>query len=238
MQNSQYKNQNNLPTQNLEDIFKLTCEKNPYTEMSDEEFESYMAWCKDVDNWKFKYIKSIDLQVREFILDYMTENRDWCREKRIEYLHDRIDSLQNEINEVELKQNEDSCRREIANYYFRESDNAYIRQLKHEINKYKKEIEFFCSDEVDRNRITELDIDRARNTDIKLFIEGDGRRTGNLIFYHSPWRTERTPSFCVYENENTYCDFGTMETGDVIHFVRKLYNMEFIEAIKFLLNKK
>ena len=49
-----------------------------------------------------------------------------------------------------------------------------------------------------------------------------------------PFHSEKTPSFVVYpETQSFYC-FGCGAGGDVITFVRKINNLEYVEALKML----
>ena len=61
---------------------------------------------------------------------------------------------------------------------------------------------------------------------------GQGRIKGNRIWYKSPFRNERTASFMV--SEKAYHDFGDGWHGDVIDFVERYYNTDFINAMKIL----
>ena len=49
-----------------------------------------------------------------------------------------------------------------------------------------------------------------------------------------PFHHEKTPSFCINEYEQFYHCFGCGESGDVITFLRKFENMDYIDAIKLL----
>lgn len=49
-----------------------------------------------------------------------------------------------------------------------------------------------------------------------------------------PFHHEKTPSFCINEYEQFYHCFGCGESGDVISFLRKYENLEYIDAIKLL----
>ena len=61
---------------------------------------------------------------------------------------------------------------------------------------------------------------------------GTGKQRGNKIWYKSPFRNERTASFIVTDNE--FHDFGDSWHGDVIDFVGRYYNTDFINAMKIL----
>ncbi len=45
---------------------------------------------------------------------------------------------------------------------------------------------------------------------------------------------EKTPSMCIYENEQTYHCYGCKEHGDVIKFVQKIESCDFMQAVEIL----
>jgi hypothetical protein len=49
-----------------------------------------------------------------------------------------------------------------------------------------------------------------------------------------PFHEEKTPSFTIYTNTNSYFCYGCNAGGDVIAFLMKLHGIEFKEAIKYL----
>ena len=61
---------------------------------------------------------------------------------------------------------------------------------------------------------------------------GQGRTKGNRVWYKSPFRNERTASFMV--DNKSFHDFGDSWDGDVIDFVERYYNTDFINAMKIL----
>ena len=63
-----------------------------------------------------------------------------------------------------------------------------------------------------------------------VHLKKHGRIANGLCPFHS----EKSPSFTVYpENQSFYC-FGCGAGGDVITFVRRIENLEYVEAVKFL----
>lgn len=60
------------------------------------------------------------------------------------------------------------------------------------------------------------------------------KRKGRLYGGLCPFHSEKTPSFVVYpETQSFYC-FGCGAGGDVITFVRKINNLDYVEAVKML----
>lgn len=76
---------------------------------------------------------------------------------------------------------------------------------------------------------------RAR-TDIESVISPyvNLKRAGRNVKGLCPFHNEKTPSFTVYtDNQSFYC-FGCGAGGDVITFVRRIENLDYIEAVKTL----
>lgn len=59
-------------------------------------------------------------------------------------------------------------------------------------------------------------------------------RKGRNFWGCCPFHNEKTPSFCVNETEQFYHCFGCKESGDIITFVEKRENCDFLDAIEIL----
>ena len=60
------------------------------------------------------------------------------------------------------------------------------------------------------------------------------KRRGKNLLGLCPFHSEKTPSFTVYpENQSFYC-FGCGAGGDIITFIRRVENLDYIEAIRLL----
>lgn len=60
------------------------------------------------------------------------------------------------------------------------------------------------------------------------------RHVGNRIVARCPFHTEKTPSFAIFIDTNTYHCFGCQANGDVIDFLMKLDGIPFADAVKRL----
>jgi DNA primase len=60
------------------------------------------------------------------------------------------------------------------------------------------------------------------------------KKSGKNWMCRSPFRNERTPSFCVSPDKQFWYDFGNAEGGDVISFIEKMENLSFQESVQFL----
>lgn len=60
------------------------------------------------------------------------------------------------------------------------------------------------------------------------------RRRGRLHTGLCPFHSEKSPSFAVYEHNQSFYCFGCGAGGDVITFIRRIENLEYVDAVKFL----
>ena len=60
------------------------------------------------------------------------------------------------------------------------------------------------------------------------------RRRGRTLSGLCPFHNEKTPSFVVYPDTQSFYCFGCGAAGDVINFVRKYNNLGYVEAVKQL----
>lgn len=60
------------------------------------------------------------------------------------------------------------------------------------------------------------------------------RRRGRFYVGLCPFHSEKSPSFTVYEHNQSFYCYGCGVGGDVIHFVRRMENLEYVDAIRFL----
>lgn len=75
--------------------------------------------------------------------------------------------------------------------------------------------------------------------DIEEFISGyvHLKRAGRLSKGLCPFHSEKTPSFTVYpDNQSFYC-FGCGKGGDIITFTRDIENLDYLDAVRFLADR-
>lgn len=60
------------------------------------------------------------------------------------------------------------------------------------------------------------------------------KRAGREFQGLSPFNREKTPSFCVNDDKNFWCDFSSGRTGDIFDWVKERRGLNFVEAVKEL----
>ncbi len=76
---------------------------------------------------------------------------------------------------------------------------------------------------------------KARN-DITEVVEGylKLKRSGRTAKGLCPFHSEKTPSFTVFGDTASFYCFGCQAAGDVITFIRRIENLDYVEAVRFL----
>lgn len=89
-------------------------------------------------------------------------------------------------------------------------------------------------------RLNEEFLDTLRQRiDIEEFIGGyvTLNRRGRLSKGLCPFHSEKTPSFTVYQDTQSFYCFGCGKGGDIITFTRDIENLDYIDAVKLLAEK-
>lgn len=63
------------------------------------------------------------------------------------------------------------------------------------------------------------------------------KRAGRISKGLCPFHGEKTPSFTVYPDTQSYYCFGCGSGGDVITFIKNIENLDYIDAVRFLADK-
>ena len=83
-------------------------------------------------------------------------------------------------------------------------------------------------------QVKEDNIASAKRYPIEEMYEGKLRKVGQVLMGCCPFHEERTPSFAVYPEKNTWYCFGCASGGDAVSFYMKKTGCSFIQAIGVL----
>lgn len=84
----------------------------------------------------------------------------------------------------------------------------------------------------DENFIAELVSRNDIETVVSQYVQL--KRAGRHLKGLCPFHNEKTPSFTVFPDTNSYFCFGCQNGGDVVSFIKNIENISYIEAIKLL----
>ena len=94
-----------------------------------------------------------------------------------------------------------------------------------------KEVLFLISKETIEQVLMRNDIETLIGSYISL------KRAGSNLKGLCPFHSEKTPSFTVYPQDNSFYCFGCGVGGDAISFIRKRENLDYPDAVEFLANR-
>ena len=84
------------------------------------------------------------------------------------------------------------------------------------------------------NREHNVRLEKAKKFPIENLYIGKLKKTGKVWMGLCPFHEERTPSFAIYPETNTYNCFAGCGGGDVIDFYMKLNDVNFSDALEVL----
>lgn len=91
---------------------------------------------------------------------------------------------------------------------------------------------------VSYDRITDQDIERARESPIEEHYDGQLKQSAGKLWGICSFHQESTASFCIDTKKNHWHCFGACSTGgDSIDYIMKRDGVDFIRAVKILSNK-
>jgi len=84
--------------------------------------------------------------------------------------------------------------------------------------------------------ITDEKIEQATNVPIENIVNQQIRlrKSGKNLVGLCPFQGEKTPSFYIYTETNSFWCFGCSQGGDVINFIRLFHGYSFKEAVEYL----
>lgn len=88
--------------------------------------------------------------------------------------------------------------------------------------------------------LNDMFLEELRNrNDIESVISSyvNLKRQGRILKGLCPFHNEKTPSFTVYPDTRSFYCFGCGAGGEVITFIRRIENYDFVEAVKFLADR-
>ena len=153
------------------------------------------------------------------------------REARIKYYRQKIDELMRAIHKAKNTKQPHLHLEEVMRMLLVAIDN-----LERDIRRVRRAHTPAPTKE-DPNHIGDDDIARAKEVPLEELYGGKLRRMGNKFTGICPFHNEKTGSFTIYTDQNKWYCYGCAAGVDAIDFVMKRDNVDFLTAVRTLLNK-
>jgi len=130
----------------------------------------------------------------------------------------------------ELKFYDEWISKEPFNENFKKVDSRYVRVQ--ELKKFMK---------LTKPRVfsQQLDVQRAKSVPIRdLYDFNVSRETSKMIYAKCPFHDQKTGSFTIYKDSNSWFCYSCNVGGDSISFLQKLKGISFVQAVKELEGNK
>jgi len=155
--------------------------------------------------------------------------------ERLKWLDEwRMNECQDTINKIHFKE---------QTFYKDWFDQSH-QESRQEVERQIKKLQFSLShlDEIDgktktqkTNGVSEQDVARAKEIPITHFYTDKLSKHNKLATGRCPFHNEKTGSFTIYLDQNTFWCYGCGAGGTVIDFVMRQNNCDFLQAVKTLL---
>lgn len=181
---------------------------------------------QDAQDWGFGLKETSEVKINEFLDRYdFIQHR---YKSNVALIHKEYDHLEDFTSEFFLS---------FESYDATES--IYLKKwLKYWKRIYEAITETKLIEVEEKDAFDDDDIERAREVKIEDLYEGDLKTLYDKSVGICPFHKENTGSFTIYHETNSYNCFGACKKGgDSIDFYMNKYKVNFIEAVKGLLNE-
>ena len=205
----------------------------------DQEITEFLDLQNNIKTWFSEYEKESKIKDNDFTLEIIKENPEWVKERRMEFLQTK----EKDLNEKYINFYDTAFKAtdfKDNNHWFMELVNDYIKQPLKEIVKEIKRIKFEidCLNQpaliVGSGGVTPEEVNMAREVSCEHFIEIK-RSVGDKRLALCPFHPDTIPSLTIYPAGKGYHCFACGAHGDIIDFVMKTQNLDFISAVKLIL---
>jgi len=193
--------------------------------LDEELFDLEKIWRNSLPRFSDKELLEIFPEVKQVIPEKISE---WSkkRNKLCDIIERKLIYIRNKVND------------EFSRWFWREIVKVWEGQELLEIDKHLARLKNLktISENKILKQITEEQILQVLKVPIENLFNQPLRQSGRNLIGLCPFHKEKTPSFFIYLNTNSFYCHGCQKGGNVINFVEEFYNFSFKEAVEFLLN--
>lgn len=162
------------------------------------------------------------------------EGQEMIREKLLEY-SGKMTELNNKLNDIKF--NSASCS-DAEDWFYEwwiEDLVDDIKKLKSTMYRFKLMLKHDDMDQINLNKEWDLEAIKKEVLIIEIMDRSPEQKNDTYDLYRCPIHNERTPSFRVYKDQNSwYCYGACQKGGSVIDLYMEINDCDFVTACKAL----
>jgi len=113
-----------------------------------------------------------------------------------------------------------------------------LMKIERGVVRLERFINLSMGEQVNELLVSRSDIERAREALLEQIVPFQVKKVGTKLYKAlCPFHNEKTPSFMIHADTNQYHCYGCGAHGDTINFIMEYYGYDFVEAVRFLLNR-
>jgi len=209
---------------------------NPKTDFeTDDEYFAFLDLAFDLEKeWKktLPRLTAIELletfpEAKKIIIPKINE---WQEERQL---------MVNRIKEslIEIRKTKDELTKDLKRFWLKITYGQRLLEIDRQIARLKHLLCITKGRPLLKNGVTEEMVERALLVPIQDVISQEFKKSGCRYVGLCPLHNEKSPSFFVYPDTNSFYCYGCGVGGNVINLIKLLHDYNFVEAVKWLNEK-
>lgn len=208
---------------------------NPKTDFqTDDEYFNFLDLAFDLEKeWK----KSLPRLTAMELLEIFPEAKNVINPKISEWMEER-EQLVKKIKSMlmQIRMIKDDFSRDLQKYWLKLTYGEELLKIDKQISRLRHLLSVAKGRPPSKGGVTEEMVELALSVPIENVISLELKKSGNKLVGLCPLHNEKSPSFFVYPESNSFYCYGCGVGGNVINLIKLLHDFNFIEAVKFLTN--
>ncbi len=209
--------------------------KNKIEFENDDEYFAFLdlAWELEKE-WK----KSLPKMTAMELLEVFPEAKNVIKPKISEWMEER-EQLVKKIKAMllQIRTIKDPFARDLQKYWLKLTYGEQLLEIDKHLSRLRHLLAVAKGRPPSKGGVTEEMIEQALSVPIETVISQQLRKSGDKLVGLCPLHNERTPSFFVYPESNSFYCYGCGVGGNVINLIKQTHNFNFVEAVKLLNNQ-
>lgn len=114
-------------------------------------------------------------------------------------------------------------------------DGVQLAKISKHIKRLQR-LQFLAHRRKAKGGVSDDEVQHALATPIQDVLKQKFQRSGNKLIGLCPLHNEKSPSFYIYTKNNSFYCYGCQAGGDAINLIRKLHDLSFVAAVRYLVN--